>query len=593
MSNMESEKEALVSDQPPIGCRRGDGPPHGIFRFGAKALLATTLLVLGGQLGIRPAIWRALNGVPSHCSHGGATYPGEKIAWTPCGSVNDHELECATIDVPMDHFNASNKAGGKAFSIPLTRLRGKNATQNLLLNPGGPGGSGTEFITRRGAQLNAIVGESFHLLGFDPRGINESRPQASCYPDFETRRRLTPVRSKKLVEDSGELFAWTANLVQACADNMGEHGAYINTPQTAADMNDILDAVGQEDMYYWGFSYGTLLGQTYATLFSDRSKRVIIDGVANQFDWYEETLDNEAIQDTDSVFEGFVDECVKAGPEKCALASLAKTKETLSSKLVSEIENLRDNPINVYINSTVHGIVDYWNVWHQVVFPSLYRPAQWYGTAEKLASLLQGNATDIFLQIYRQEDPFDPEEDAERFVTLNDMTSGPAAWPWDRAEAVAMMQSFFNQSLFADVYYPFYVTKRAWTTVPRTHTYVPRRGVETAHPLLILSTTYDPVCPLISARGANAAFEGSRLVELKGYGHCSLAVPSVCIAHHVRDFLLEGKLPAENAKCDADGSPYFVKPDDTTLAQFDDPEDRKIHLAQVELARGMESRWKF
>ncbi|KAK3349009.1 Alpha/Beta hydrolase protein [Lasiosphaeria hispida] len=593
---MESEKEALISDQPPIDRhRRSDGAPNPAFRFVVNTFFAT-LLVLGFQLGMRSVVWRVSNDVSSHCPHR-LTYPGEKISWTPCGAIDDHELECATIDVPMDHFNKSNNARGKAFSIPLTRLRGKNATQNLLLNPGGPGGSGTEFISRRGAQLSAIVGENFHLLGFDPRGINKSRPLASCYPDFETRRRLSPVRSKKLVEDSGELFAWTANLVQACADNMGEHGAYINTPQTAADMNDILDAVGQDDMYYWGFSYGTLLGQTYATMFSDRTKRVIIDGVASQFDWYEETLDNEAIQDTDSVFEGFVDECIKAGPEKCALASLAKTKEALSEKLVSEIENLRDNPISVYINSTVYGIVDYWKVWHQVVFISLYRPAQWYATAEKLDSLLRGNATDIFLQIYAQENPFDTEEDAERFVTLNDGKSGPAPWPQDRGEAVSMMQSFFNQSLFADVYYPFYVSKRAWTAVPRTHGYVPRRGVKTAHPLLILSTTYDPVCPLISARGANAAFEGSRLVELKGYGHCSLAVPSLCITHYVRDFLLEGKLPDENARCDADGSPYFAKPDEgdkvTALAQFSDPEDRKIHLAQVKLAREVQFRWKF
>jgi pimeloyl-ACP methyl ester carboxylesterase len=105
------------------------------------------------------------------------------------------------------------------------------------------------------------------LLGFDPRGINGSHPLATCYPTPEAYRELSRVRDRNIVEDSAELFAWAANNVRACDDTMGEHGRYLNTPQTATDMNSILDAIGQQDMYYWGFSYGTLLGQTYATLF--------------------------------------------------------------------------------------------------------------------------------------------------------------------------------------------------------------------------------------------------------------------------------------------------------------------------------------
>ena len=232
------------------------------------------------------------------------TYAGESIKWNACGEIANRTLECSSVDVPMDQFDADN-SGDKTFSIPLIRLRGKNATQNLLLNPGGPGGSGLNFLYRRGEQLSTIVGEGFHLLSFDPRGINSSRPSASCYPTAELRRQLSSVRDNKLIEDSAEMYAWSHNLVRACAETMGEHGKYVNTPQTAADMNSILDAVGQEDMAYWGFSYGTILGQTYAGLFPNRSKRVIIDGVANQFDWYEGQLDYEAFTDSENVFNGF------------------------------------------------------------------------------------------------------------------------------------------------------------------------------------------------------------------------------------------------------------------------------------------------
>ncbi|KAK3317556.1 Alpha/Beta hydrolase protein [Cercophora scortea] len=515
---------------------------------------------------------------------------GENVCcWSTCGTIADRDVECSTIYVPLDQFNASNNLDGKNFSIPLIRLRGKNATRSILLNPGGPGGSGSNFLYRRGADLHTIIGENFHLLSFDPRSINQSRPLANCYPTPEARRNLSPVRDKRIIEDSGELYAWSANYVHACADTMGEHGKYINTPQTAADMNSILDAIGQEDMYYWGFSYGTLLGQTYATLFPERSKRVIIDGVANVFDWYESPLDREEMTDTDNVFRGFVDECIKAGPTKCALAGLADNTEQLFEKLVTSIGKLRDEPLSVYVNNSVYGVLDYWAVWNDGIFPALYKPANWYTLATNLASLLQGNATDAFLE-YGQERQWEANDDSTQFITLNDGASGTKFFPQGRLALVEELVSYFNQSMFSETELDFYFSKQAWS-VPKTHTFVPKKGVKTARPLLILTTTYDPVCPLISARSANDAFEDSRIVEVKAYGHCSLAVPSMCIARHVRDFLYEGKLPDENTQCEIDREPYFVKPDEggktLSLAAFDDPEERRIHLAQVQLARDL------
>ncbi|KAH8900957.1 alpha/beta-hydrolase [Thozetella sp. PMI_491] len=512
-------------------------------------------------------------------------YAGEHISWTPCGTVADRQLECSSLDVPMDQFNATN-SGSKTFSLPLIRLRGRNATQNILLNPGGPGGSGAEFIYRRGKQLSDIVGDGLHLLSFDPRGINGSRPQALCYPDPEARRRLSSVRAAKIPEDSGELYAWTQNFVQACSDTMGEHGAYINTPQTAADMNSILDAVGQEDMVYWGFSYGTLLGQTYATLFPERSKRVIIDGVANQFDWYENPLDAEEFADSENVFRGFLDECYKA-KENCTLSALANTKEEMEDKLLSFIEGLREDPMSVYVNSSIYGLLDRNTVWYDGIFSALYKPSNWYALADRLAAMLRGNGTAAYLAYHG--DVSDDDTDAFKFVTLNDGAAGPKYWDGDRGSLVDELTSYFNTSLFADSEFDFYFSKQKWA-IPKTHNYVPKTGVQTAHPLLVLSTTYDPICPLVSARSALAAFEGSRLVEAQGYGHCSVAMPSMCVARHVRAFLYEGTLPKEDVKCEIDG-PYFVKPEEATVAAeavtFVDPEEQRIHMAQVELARDL------
>jgi pimeloyl-ACP methyl ester carboxylesterase len=531
--------------------------------------------------------------LPRACPHG-AHYPsalryeGEHISWEPCGEVKGHPLECSTIDVPMDQFNAQN-SGNQTFSIPLIRMRGgQNATRNLLLNPGGPGGSGTEFIYRRGEQLRAIVGDGFHLLSFDPRGVNASRPMASCYPDAETRRERSLVRDTRVVEDSTEVYTWTHNLVRACVDTMGEHGKYLNTPQTAADMNSILDAVGQEEMVYWGFSYGSILGQTYASLFPDRAERVIIDGVANQFEWYGALFEMEAMLDTENVLSGFLEECVKAG-ENCALSSLAASAEDLKDKLFSFTDKLKEAPLSVYVNNTVYGTVEWESVWFGAVFPALYKPPTWYALADRLAQLLQGNATEALLA-YVLDKPWKLFGDANRFITLNDGLSGADHYPQDRESLLEMLVPYMNDSLFKPTANGVYYARQQWL-VPQTHNHVPSRGVRTAHPLLILSTTYDPICPLASARSANAAFEGSRVVEVKGYGHCSVAVSSMCVANHVRAFLYNGTLPDGYTQCEVDG-PYFVKPEEdgkvVPLRQFDDAEEQRIHLAQVELARDWE-----
>lgn len=519
-----------------------------------------------------------------HCHDGLVSYPGEHVGWKACGDLKGRPLECSEINVPMDQFNAEN-SGNKTFSIPLIRLRGKNGTQNLLLNPGGPGGSGLEFLFRRGEQLNAIVGEGFHLLSFDPRGINGSRPQALCYPDKEVRRDHSLYRGDRIIEDSPEVYAWTTNEVKACQDTMGEYGGYINTPQTAADMNSILDALGQEEMVYWGFSYGTILGQTYATLFPERSSRVIIDGVANNYDWYGNKFDVESLFDTENVLLGFFDECIKAG-QNCTLSGHAKSKEELWDKVMSLVDGLESQPLSVYINNTAYGLLNRNNILNDAIFPALYKPATWYDLADRLAKLLEGNATEAFLAYSTKSDGWDMNDDGNYFVTMNDAVVGPKNWPQDRQTFLDELVPFLNQSLFGQTESVEYYTKQQWI-IPKTHNYT-QISVETAHPLLILSTTFDPVCPLISARSANAAFKDSQIIELKGYGHCTVSMPSTCIAGHVRNFLYNGTLPAEYTQCEVDG-PYFIKPEDdgkaVALKHFDSSEEQRIHLAQVELAK--------
>ncbi|CAJ2503076.1 Uu.00g104700.m01.CDS01 [Anthostomella pinea] len=460
------------------------------------------------------------------------SYPGETILWEPCGDLKGRPLECSSIDVPMDQFSAESP-GNKTFSVPLMRQRGLNATQNLLLNPGGPGASGLDHMHRRGELLRTIVGEGFHLLTFDPRGVGGSRPLATCYPDRATRRELlAPVRDfMRVLEDSAEVWGWTRNFVRACAETMGEHAAYLDTPQTAADLNSVLDAVGQRELVYWGFSYGSLLGQTYAGLYPERVGRVIVDGVEEQFSWYNDLFGVTSLVDTDTVFDGFLEECVKAGRENCPLSSVASSKEELHEKIMRLADGLKEQPLSVHVNSSVYGLLSYETLLYRAIFPQLWKPATWHTLAEVLAQWLQGNATAAFLTYgHATAARAEVANDADRIVALNDGRTGPAHWPGPmqgRAALLDKLVPYMNRSLFSPTENAEFYARQQWP-IRQTHTYAPQRHkIETAHPLLILSTTWDPVCPLASAQAANAAFSGSRIVEVRGYGHCSIAVPSV------------------------------------------------------------------
>ena len=138
----------------------------------------------------------------------------------------------------------------------------------------------------------------------------------------------------------------------------------------------------------------------------------------------------------------------------------------------------------------------------------------------------------------------------------------------------------YNTSVVAGATFGTGFFERQFWKYPNAHHFKPAPRVTTAHPLLILSTSFDPICPLQSAKGAEATFEDSVLVEQKSAGHCSISMPSKCTAHIVRDYLYNGKMPAKGTTCEID-APYFPSPE-TLWAQESDAD-----VALLQALRGL------
>lgn len=190
-------------------------------------------------------------------------------------------MECGVVDVPLDYDDPD----GATVPIVVNMLRAADTDRSrgaLLVNPGGPGGSGTEFAEQFsfGAFPTELT-DNFDIIGFDPRGVGESGPAFECGESGEQLALLEPVID--LIDDPDEVNAVEA-AVELCTESMGDAAGRFGTDYVARDMDEIRKALGEEQISFLGFSYGSVIGVWYATLFPDHVRAMVIDGADNPVD---------------------------------------------------------------------------------------------------------------------------------------------------------------------------------------------------------------------------------------------------------------------------------------------------------------------
>ncbi|KAH8587687.1 TAP-like protein-domain-containing protein [Bisporella sp. PMI_857] len=510
--------------------------------------------------------------------------PTTDLVWHNCYEKYD----CAKLDVPLDWIDPSDELRASIAIIRYNATDRENYRGPVFINPGGPGGSGVWFVKRLAPYYQMVVGKNHDIISFDPRGVGISTPRIDCWESDENAR-IWEMKDVEVIDaHQGTLYdayAHASAFSKQCASMIGGGnrtstllsdrslaeagpGRFVSTASVARDMLEIMEKAGQKKLRYWGFSYGTVLGTTFATMFPDRIDRMVNDG---NVDAVEFTAGNGThfVQDTDKVMDAFYRFCHQAGPENCTF--YASSPGEIEARLERLLKTIRKHPIIVpapQFSNKRPEVVSFSSV-RRMIASALYRPLVMFPSlADALAALEEGNGRP-FIDFSGQGagDPILCENEPGPTPELPEVEDSP-----DATNAILCSDG----GLMTDTADEFgsYVDKlvalsksagatmahmrlacMGWTVEAKWRFAGPFEG-NTSFPILWVANTGDNVTPLRSAVQNAKGFPGSVILVLDTYGHTSLTMPSRCAAKAINAYFQDGKLPPPDTVCDPDMMPF-------------------------------------
>lgn len=547
---MDGEKVPLLGSL----IRRDNGRPHPEFYLSVVALFVLAFLGFTIHQSANPdqEVWSIdlpedSEALPFSWE---SIEPSRSLKWQPCF---DGQYDCARLDLPVDWLNPTDD---DRVILAIARLPAVDKDDDyrgpVFFNPGGPGGSGIWALKDHGKQLQTIVGKNYDIVTFDPRGIGASVPRLQCWDLAQKRHDWAMQETPVLDAHAGVLYdvwARASAYSLACEQSHNSTGflEHIGTASHARDMLEILTQMGEEKLQYWGFSYGTILGGTFAAMYPDKIGRLVSDGNVDYEEWYNNMHIN-AVRDADSIVDAFYDLCHTAGPSKCAL--YGPSPADIKERHMAILERLRVQPI-IYMPSggtasVLPEIVTYSKI-RKLTSTALYRPNYYFPhLAEILAGLEEGNGAPYYAFVTRFGLPFSdvcstkqipPTQPLNSEAEANDdafpliMCADGEPLPEDPREFEAHIKATEEASKSTGAI----VVKERISCVGRTvrpkFKFTGPFEAKTSFPILYIANMADNITPLISARNNSAGFEDSVVLIQNSYGVSRLPLLIMYLLH--------------------------------------------------------------
>ncbi|MBB6437424.1 alpha/beta hydrolase [Streptomyces candidus] len=470
-----------------------------------------------------------------------AAVRNQKLSWKACAApvkargaeavAPGGEWQCATAQVPLDYRNPAGETLG--IALIRTRASGGDAKRigSLLFNFGGPGGSGVATLPAMGEHFGTLRGR-YDLVGFDPRGVADSS-EVVCRDDRATEASLALDSTPDTPAEEKAYFADAKAFGAGCAERSGKILPHVGTTGAARDLDVLRQVLGDEQLHYLGFSYGTELGGVYAHLFPKRVGRLVLDAVIDPSAGLVGHSRNQALG-----FQRALDNYFRSG---------GTTPRAGTARVVRLLERLDAAPLpagpgrRLTQSLALTGII-----------APLYSRSSWPALTEALSAAERGDGTPLLrlADSYNDRDGqghYSTAHHSQRAISCAD-TKGRVSADEVRARHLADFRKV------SPVFGPYLAWDLAgWCAswpVPGAHE-TPEVSAPGAAPVLVVGGTGDPATP----------FEGSlRMAEelgpqvgvhvtYKGEGHGAYPSGNACVRQVVDAYLLDGKIPAAGTVC--------------------------------------------
>ena len=443
----------------------------------------------------------------------------EPIEWDDCGGV-----ECATIDVPLDY----DEPGGEQMELYVARTPASGDRKGaLFVNPGGPGASAAEYAELLPYVLPGDIAEHFDIVGVDPRGVGGSTP-LSCGVAPEELYGVDPTFEDEADEQA--YLAISELYVDDCGVKHPDLLPHVGTTDVARDMDVVRAAIGDEQLSFLGFSYGSVIGQVYADLFPERLRAMVLDGIVELGPTGLEQADSQA-DGFEGALDSFVEYCDAS--EGCATAG-----HTLEA--VEEVLALAEEPGGIPSSDGSRPLGP--GEAEKGIGQALYSQSLWSTLGDALAAALDGDGSELveLADLYLDLGSF------ETYFAVNCLDF---AWPtgdpdafFAQSKATAERAPHFGEAIVND-----YVRCADWPVAP-----VPLEPVTApgTNPILVISTTGDPATPYEGGVAVADRLASGVLVTNVGDSHTVLTEGKDCIDDVVAAYLVDGEVPEDGYTCE-------------------------------------------
>jgi pimeloyl-ACP methyl ester carboxylesterase len=468
------------------------------------------------------------------------------LNWSACG--DSPGVECATLRAPLDY----DKPHGDKVKLFVARTRATDPAHRigtLFLNFGGPGASIADFLEAFGTDGFPALNQRFDLIGMDPRGTGQSTPSIDCDVNQETTGIYSMPFTTPFNLDAGALIAKDRRYINRCIDLNDGILAHVSTANVARDMDLLRRALDERRLNYLGFSYGTFLGATYASLFPGNYRAMVLDGPLDANRYINRPM--KALQEQSAGFERalgrFFQACAANQP-----ACLGFGGSDPWDAYDSLIDQANASPLPAAGYTPDPRPVDGDDVLAAAVVP-MYAKQLWPLLAQALSLAQAGDGTLIRAltdEFFYTRDPdtgnYDPGSD--RYFTI-----GASEQRYKRDVGLYLEAGDDAWGTYDHTYWNLgYIELNygLWPVHDRDAYYGPFKAARSSPTPLVVATTYDPATTYRGALRLVRQLGKARLLTMRGDGHTAYQNGSPdCIDTAIEDYINTLALPDPGTSC--------------------------------------------